>query len=160
MAKLTGLGTGANCYEGNSWTDVCTSNDECAEICVAEGANYADTYGVTTSGNALDLRFVTEHQYGTNIGSRMYLLEDSTTYKTFDLIGNEFTFDVDLSTVECGINAALYFVPMPADGGVGTQPANTAGAEYGTGYCDAQCARDLKFLGGSVGLPQFAPPSF
>jgi cellulose 1,4-beta-cellobiosidase len=139
----------SNCYDGNAWTDVCGSNDECAEICQAEGADYSGTYGVTTSGDELDLRFVTEHQHGTNIGSRMYLLKDTSTYQTFDLIGNEFTFDVDLSTVACGINSALYFVPMPADGGLSDQPANEAGAEYGTGYCDAQCARDLKFLGGS-----------
>lgn len=27
---------------------------------------------------------------------------------------------------------------------------NKAGAKYGVGYCDAQCARDLKFVGGKV----------
>ena len=119
-------------------------------MCEVEGVDYETTYGVTTEGNALNLKFVTEHEYGTNVGSRMYLLEDAQNYQTFDLIGNEFTFDVDLSTVACGLNSALYFVPMPKDGGLSTQEANTAGAEYGTGYCDSQCARDLKFLGGVV----------
>lgn len=80
----------------------------------------------------------------------MYLMKDTNTYQHFNLIGNELAFDVDLSTVACGLNSALYFVAMPADGGRSTQPENTAGARYGTGYCDAQCARDLKFLGGSV----------
>jgi hypothetical protein len=27
---------------------------------------------------------------------------------------------------------------------------NKAGAKYGTGYCDAQCPRDLKFINGEV----------
>ena len=27
---------------------------------------------------------------------------------------------------------------------------NKAGAKYGTGYCDAQCPRDLKFVNGEV----------
>lgn len=30
------------------------------------------------------------------------------------------------------------------------QSNNKAGAKYGVGYCDAQCARDLKFVGGKV----------
>lgn len=69
-------------------------------------------------------------------------------YAMFDLMGNEFAFDVDLSTVGCGLNSALYFVAMEADGGMATFPNNEAGAAYGTGYCDSQCARDLKFVGG------------
>jgi cellulose 1,4-beta-cellobiosidase len=150
-------GNYVNCYDGNSWTGECSSDEECAEICHAEGARYGETYGVSTSGNALKLNFATKHAYGTNVGSRMYLLENESTYKHFDLIGNEFTFDVDLSTVGCGLNSALYFVAMPADGGVSTQPSNEAGAKYGTGYCDAQCARDLKFLGGSANMEGWKP---
>jgi cellulose 1,4-beta-cellobiosidase len=41
-------------------------------------------------------------------------------------------------------------VEMDADGGVGRFPNNKAGAKYGTGYCDAQCARDIKFINGEV----------
>ncbi|KFA71473.1 hypothetical protein S40288_08013 [Stachybotrys chartarum IBT 40288] len=146
-----------NCYDGNSWTDACSSNQECAEICQAEGARYSETYGVTTSGNSLRLNFVTDHQYGTNVGSRMYLMQSATRYRHFNLIGNELAFDVDLSTVACGLNSALYFVAMPADGGMSTQPENTAGARYGTGYCDSQCARDLKFLGGEANYEGWEP---
>lgn len=62
----------------------------------------------------------------------------------FNLIGNEFTFDVDLSQLPCGLNGALYFVSMPAKG------QGTPGAKYGTGYCDAQCARDLKYIDGQA----------
>lgn len=50
----------------------------------------------------------------------------------------------------CGINGALYFVKMDADGGLAKYPTNKAGAPYGTGYCDAQCPRDLKFIAGKV----------
>jgi hypothetical protein len=45
----------------------------------------------------------------------------------FKLIGNEFTFDVDLSQLPCGLNGALYFVSMPQKG------HGTPGAKYGTG---------------------------
>jgi cellulose 1,4-beta-cellobiosidase len=142
-----------NCYDGNEWTSVCSSNTDCAENCALEGATYGTTYGATTSGDALTLKFVTEHQYGTNIGSRFYLMENDQAYQMFTLAGNEFAFDVDLSTVECGINSALYFVAMEPDGGMSSYPTNAAGAKYGTGYCDAQCARDLKFIGGVVSVP-------
>jgi cellulose 1,4-beta-cellobiosidase len=45
----------------------------------------------------------------------------------FNLIGNEFTFDVDNSQLPCGLNGALYFVSMPQKG------HGTPGAKYGTG---------------------------
>lgn len=38
------------------------------------------------------------------------------------------------------------------------QTNNKAGAKYGVGYCDAQCARDLKFVGGKV-RPR-TPPNY
>lgn len=62
----------------------------------------------------------------------------------FDLLDNEFTFDVDVSQIGCGLNGALYFVNMPAEG------QGEAGAEYGLGYCDSQCPRDLKYIDGLV----------
>lgn len=141
---------GKNCYDGNKWTSACSSNQDCATKCALEGADYPGTYGITASGNNLSLKFVQKHQYGTNIGSRTYLMNSESKYQMFNLIGNEFAFDVDLSTVVCGLNSALYFVAMPEDGGMSTQPNNKAGAKYGTGYCDSQCARDLKFIGGLV----------
>lgn len=68
----------------------------------------------------------------------------------FKLLGNEFTFDVDVSNLGCGLNGALYFVSMDADGGLSKYSGNKAGAKYGTGYCDAQCPRDLKFINGEA----------
>ena len=57
----------------------------------------------------------------------------------FKMLGQEISFDVDLSTVGCGLNAALFFVAAPADGG--KQAYNFSGANYGTGYCDGQPAQ-------------------
>ncbi len=50
----------------------------------------------------------------------------------------------------CGLNGALYFVAMDEDGGMAKYSGNKAGAKYGTGYCDAQCPRDLKFINGEA----------
>lgn len=152
---LTILPDGTNCYDGNKWTSACSSNEDCAQNCALEGADYSGTYGITTSNDALTLKFVQEHAYGTNIGSRTYLLNSESKYEMFNLIGNELAFDVDLSTVECGLNSALYFVAMEEDGGMASYPNNKAGAKYGTGYCDSQCARDLKYIGGLVSHPDF-----
>ena len=117
-----------------------------AANCVIEGmplTDYATTYGVTTVPGGIKLNFVN----GQSIGSRLYMMEDDNTYKMFKLLNKEFTFDVDVSTLECGLNGALYFVEMEANGGLG-KGNNTAGAKYGTGYCDAQCPHDLKFIEG------------
>jgi cellulose 1,4-beta-cellobiosidase len=93
--------------------------------------------------------FVTQGQYAKNVGSRTYLMDTDTSYKKFKLKNQEFTFDVDVSKLPCGINGALYFVEMEADGGA-HYAGNNAGAKYGTGYCDAQCPRDIKFINGEA----------
>ena len=66
----------------------------------------------------------------------------------FYLPNKEFTFDVDVSKLPCGLNGALYFVEMEESGG--SYPTNTAGASYGTGYCDAQCPHDMKWINGEA----------
>jgi cellulose 1,4-beta-cellobiosidase len=72
-----------NCYSGNKWdTSICTSGADCAAKCCIDGAEYSATYGITTSGNALNLKFVTKGQYSTNIGSRTYLMESDTKYQS------------------------------------------------------------------------------
>ncbi len=134
-----------NCYTGNTWdASICPDATTCTAACAIDGADYSGTYGITTSGNALTLKFVT----GSNVGSRTYLMDSETTYKKFELLGQEFTFDVDVSELPCGLNGALYFVPMEADGG--PSATNKAGAKYGTGYCDAQCPKDMKFVNCTV----------
>lgn len=140
-----------NCYSGNKWdASFCPSGEACAENCCLDGADYSGTYGVTSSGSQLNLKFVTKGPYSTNVGSRLYLMEDENNYQMFNLLGNEFTFDVDVSQIGCGLNGALYFVSMDKDGGKSRYSGNKAGAKYGTGYCDAQCPRDVKFINGVV----------
>lgn len=147
-------GSYTNCYTGNTWNaTLCPDNKSCASNCALEGADYTATYGATASGNSLKLTFVTKGTYATNIGSRLYLMESDTSYQIFSLLNKEFTFDVDLSNLPCGLNGALYFVTMDKDGGMAKYSTNKAGAKYGTGYCDAQCPRDLKFINGEVDLP-------
>ncbi|KAI1825508.1 cellulose 1,4-beta-cellobiosidase [Xylaria intraflava] len=151
--------SGTNCYTGNEWdTSICADADSCATTCCVDGADYEGTYGASTSGNALTLKFVTQSEQA-NIGSRLYLLKDDSTYQDFKLLNNEFTFDVDVSQLPCGLNGALYFVSMDLDGGMAAYPSNTAGAKYGTGYCDSQCARDLKFIGGKANIDGWEPSS-
>ncbi|TFK27147.1 cellobiohydrolase I-II [Coprinopsis marcescibilis] len=142
----------SNCYTGNSWnTTVCANGQQCSQRCALEGANYRETYGISTNGNALTIKFLTKSQ-GTNIGGRVYLMDSDSRYEMFYLLNKEFTFDVDVSKVPCGINGALYFIQMDADGGLSKHSGNKAGAKYGTGYCDSQCPRDMKFINGEANV--------
>merc|ERR1712002_369238 len=94
---------------------------------------------------------------GTNIGSRMYLLAPGgDEYQIFKLKNKEFTFDVDVSELPCGLNGALYFVEMEEDGGL-SYSTNEAGAAYGTGYCDAQCPHDMKWINGEANCEDWQP---
>lgn len=146
------VGGYTNCFTGNSWdARYCTDPNTCAENCALEGADYSSTYGIQASGNSLQLKFVTQGPSGKNVGARVYLMEDDQSYKMFKLLNQEFTFDVDVSHLPCGINGALYFSEMPSQGGLGIGN-NQAGAAYGTGYCDAQCPRDIKFINGKANL--------
>ncbi|KAK0434814.1 probable Probable 1,4-beta-D-glucan cellobiohydrolase A [Armillaria ostoyae] len=143
-----------NCYTGNEWdTSLCSDVDTCTSSCALDGADYSGTYGITTDDDALTLKFIT----GSNIGSRVYLLDDENTYQMFNLKNKEFTFDVDMSTLPCGLNGALYFVEMDSDGGKSAYSTNKAGAKYGTGYCDTQCPHDLKFINGEANILDWTP---
>jgi len=75
----------------------------------------------------------------------------------FNLKNREFTFTVDVSNLPCGLNGALYFVEMSSDGGMGAYPLNKAGAKFGTGYCDAQCPQDIKFINGEANILDWTP---
>ena len=147
-----------NCYTGNTWdSSLCPDGVTCAQNCALDGADYQGTYGVSTSGSSIKLNFVTHGPYSTNIGSRLYLLDSETEYKLFKLKNKEFTFDVDVSKLPCGLNGALYLVDMDADGGMSKYSGNKAGAKYGTGYCDAQCPHDLKFINGEANVKTWTP---
>jgi len=147
-----------NCYTGNEWDKtLCPDPVTCASNCALDGGDYPGTYGITASGADLTLKFVTHGPYSTNIGSRVYLMDTDTTYRMFKLKNKEFTFDVDVSNLPCGLNGALYFVAMDADGGMSKHPGNKAGAKYGTGYCDAQCPHDIKFINGEANTLNWKP---
>ena len=148
---------------GSSWDPkLCPDGKTCAQNCAIEAGGvdeYESTYGVSTSGDSLTLGFVTKTQYGSNVGSRNYLMDDESTYKMFKLVNKEFTFTADVSQLPCGLNGALYFVAMPADGGLSKYAGNKAGAAYGTGYCDAQCPHDIKFINGEANVEGWDPSS-
>ena len=83
----------------------------------------------------------------------MYLIEEEGVNKNtmFKLKNQEFTFDVELSTMPCGFNAALYFVGMSE---------NEGGAENGTNYCDAQAVAgtfcsEMDIMEGNTEAQQF-----
>ena len=145
-----------NCYTGTQWdTSFCPDPVSCAKNCAIDGVDsndMANTYGVTSDGKGLRLNFVTQGQYAKNVGSRMYMLADENNYEMFKLKNKEFTFTVDVSHLDCGINGALYFVQMDQDGGKSKHSGNAAGAKYGTGYCDAQCPHDIKFINGEANV--------
>lgn len=138
MHKVGGY---SNCIDDASGTwdpEVCPDSDTCTKGCAIEGLNatqYSDTYGVSAGKDGLTLKYVP--------GSRVYIL-DGDEYYMFNLLNKEFTFTVDLSTLPCGTNAALYLIEMEKDGSGG------AGAPYGTGYCDAQCPQASKYVKGKA----------
>jgi cellulose 1,4-beta-cellobiosidase len=101
---LHSTSSSTNCYTGNEWdSSICSGASDCASKCCVDGSDYSGTYGITTSGNSLNLKFVTQGPYSTNIGSRTYLMESDTKYQIFNLLGNEFTFDVDVSNLPVSI---------------------------------------------------------
>ncbi|CAG0919841.1 unnamed protein product [Notodromas monacha] len=209
-----------NCYTGNTWdASICPDAATCTQNCAVDGIDtntWSGTYGVTTSGNALTLKFVTSGPFSKNIGSRVYLLATEDKYKRlrshqsggqcvppfsstdaftattlaatlaaakasvdenggialddleatlrknvkmFQLKNREFSLTVDVSNLPCGLNGAVYFVEMDEDGGLSKYPTNHAGAKYGTGYCDAQCPHDLKWINGETNSDGWVPAS-
>ena len=140
------VGGYVNCKTSSgAWNStICPDATTCAKNCALEGVDYSSS-GVATSGSALTVTLNTT----TNSGPRVYLL-DSTgkAYEKFQLLQKEFTFDVSLPQVGCGMNAALYFSEMKVDGGAAA--TNAAGPKYGTGYCDAQCPSGNNWIDGKA----------
>ncbi|POW05784.1 hypothetical protein PSTT_09512 [Puccinia striiformis] len=168
-----------NCYTGNLWdATLCPTGEACAANCALDGANYKDTYGVTTTpNNGLKLAFITNGPYSKNFGSRLYFTVKDK-YFMFKLKNKEFSFTVDVSKLPCGLNGALYFSAMDENGGLTSgagsdsgdkgssdkpgagaskKGGNFAGAKYGTGYCDAQCPQDVKWIGGKANSDGWIP---
>jgi len=126
-----------NCFD-KGWK---CSGEDCAETCALEGENYEETAGVTEIEGGLKLQYVTTG----GVGSRLYIL-DGEKYYMMTFVNKEVSITYDVSTLPCGVNGALYTVEMDETGDLGGN--NKAGAKYGTGYCDGQCPRDMKFVQG------------
>jgi cellulose 1,4-beta-cellobiosidase len=96
------------------------------------------------------MNYLTVSEFGMNIGARAYLLGENNNYRLFHLKNRELTLTVDLSTLACGMNGAVYFSEMDGDGGASRYPDSSAGAGYGMGYCDGQCPHYLRFSNGQI----------
>ena len=115
----------------------CPSVAACQENCIVEGISDYGTYGVQTSGGKLSMKQLRSD--GTTASPRLYLLAPGgEKYQMLKLTGQEFSFDVDVSKLPCGMNGALYLSEMLEDGGASLSNLQTGGAAYGSGYCDAQ----------------------
>ena len=118
---------------------LCPDEATCAENCFIQGDTNYTANGVSTSGDTLTMYQYTINADGEaqNASPRLYLLGEDGNYEMLQLLGQELTFTVDLSTLPCGENAALYLGEMDKTGG--RSEYNTGAANYGSGYCDAQC---------------------
>lgn len=131
---LHNTGGYTNCYDGNSWSSqFCPDPDTCSANCALDGVpseDWGNVYGIQHNGDDLTIGFVTKNGQtgGMNVGARTYMMNSAYSYEMFMLKNQEFTFDVDVSNMPCGINGALYFVQMDADGGKSKSQANKAGA--------------------------------
>jgi len=116
--------------------DICPDEKTCAKNCILEAIDDYSKYGVTTKGSTLNLEMLRPD--GSVATPRVYLLSvNKNKYQMLKLTGNEFTFDVDVSKLPCGMNGALYLSEMDERGG--REKLNKSGAYHGSGYCDAQC---------------------
>jgi len=130
------------------------------ERCYLQGlsaSRYAAAYGVevgSPNNRAITLQFAIKDNDAPspNYGSRIYLT-DGKGYTLFAPMAGEIAFDVDVSQVPAGMNAAVYLVSMDRYGNLNSVSSdgvmNTAGWKRGLGYCDAQCPTDLRFVQGA-----------
>ncbi|TLD18609.1 hypothetical protein PspLS_10125 [Pyricularia sp. CBS 133598] len=113
----------------------CPTKEACAENCAIEGRPDYSVEGVTTDGTSIRLQILHD---GKKVAPRVYLLDEAEEkYEMLKLTGNEFSFDVAMDKLPCGMNSALYLSEMEENGG--KSALNPGGAPWGTGYCDAQC---------------------
>ncbi|OHE92108.1 glycosyl hydrolase family 7 [Colletotrichum orchidophilum] len=140
--------SGVSCTTGNNPPNstACTTPEECATNChISSIADYS-SFGVHTQGT--DIRLTMFNATGAEVSPRIYLLEkNKQRYEMLKLTGSEFTFDVDMVNLPCGMNSALYLSEMLPDGGKNASIYNKDGAAKGTGYCDAQCYK-TSFING------------
>jgi len=142
-----------SCFEEDNWNrTLCPDPHTCGQNCAVEGVDakdYANIYGVIQTEKGITLSY--PHS------PRLYLTEgkNSEKYKLFQLKNREFTVDIDVSRLPCGMNAALYFSEMPADGG-GNFGEEAATPKHGVGYCDARCPH-TRFVNGEANIEDWHP---
>lgn len=138
-------------YGGALSKELCPDHEACARNCVFDGADYEGS-GVSANGSSITLRMYMHNADGnlTSVSPRVYLLDaEEDDYEVLFLKHGEISFDVDVSKLVCGMNGALYLAEMNKTGA--RSALNPAGAQYGTGYCDAQCPA-LPFIDGVVSV--------
>jgi len=130
LVSLGGLlGTAAASYTYDLSIEMCDSSGctpQQKRVALDANAKPGHENQIHTDGGKLTL------DYAQYIGGpRVYLIEPEGANENslFELAGKELSFDVDLSTMSCGFNAAMYFIGMDK---------NYGGAESGSHYCDAQ----------------------
>lgn len=136
---------GSSCAVGSA---ACSDDATCNKNCVVQGVDYLKA-GVRTSGDSVTLNQYTPNGNGgyNHASPRVYLLDKKgDKYESVKLTGQELVFDVDVSTLPCGMNGALYLSEMDMSGG---KSKTNPGAAYGSGYCDAQCPK-LSWFNGTV----------
>ncbi|KAI1324808.1 endoglucanase I [Xylariaceae sp. FL0255] len=120
-------------------TTLCPDEATCASNCMIQGDTNYTANGVTTSGDTLTMyQYVESDGEYSSASPRLYLLNAAgNAYEPLQLLGQELTFTVDLSTLPCGENGALYLSEMSLSGG--SNQYTPESAAFGGGYCDAQC---------------------
>jgi cellulose 1,4-beta-cellobiosidase len=143
-----------NCYSDGWDPTLCPDSETCYKNCVVEGVpleDYRIPYGVSVQGNSLTLRYVTTGPYGTNVGSRLYLLSpEGNSYYPVNPMNREISFVADMSNAGCGLNGAIYTLQVPL-----TQIGSEAGPAFGIPYADAQCPDDIKYVGDKPNIDKF-----
>jgi len=148
------------CFSNGNWDkSLCSDPETCAWSCAVEGVNrdgYESLYGVTLEPHdGIRMRHMARRTHTAHGSMRLYIMEDESSYKVFKLKNREFAFEVDTSRLPCGLRGSVYFVSMNPDGHM--VGGNTAGARFGTGYCDAHCPRDLQFVAGEANILDWDP---
>ncbi|KFY41376.1 hypothetical protein V495_04953 [Pseudogymnoascus sp. VKM F-4514 (FW-929)] len=131
---------------GDLNSTLCGTSEDCFNNCELAPGDY-EGLGISTDGNAITL-----YQYRNNDGKienkspNVMLLDPAgENYVNVQLLGQEFSFDVDISLLPCGENGALFLSEMDFTGG--RSEYNPAGASYGFGGCSAQCSVGPYFNG-------------
>jgi cellulose 1,4-beta-cellobiosidase len=138
-----------NCIINGFNRSICPDPEACGKACSLEGIKDYRDYGLETNGDQVKMNLFTKTRDTVKKASaRIYLYnEDEGGYQYFKLLNQEIAFDVDMSKAGCGVNGAFYLIEMSQTGD--KDEVNSAGAKYGTGYCDAQCPK-LNFINGRV----------